>query len=91
MDPCNEPPAVHFAAGVNHPSSGRVKGKGSGMEILIKALTGASALAFALAVGTKLSGVFVLGVPPEAYSRACTNLALVALAAHFTLGSRAAE
>jgi len=60
------------------------------MELLTKALTGVSALAFGLAVGTKLTGVFVLGVPPEAYSRACTNLALLALAAHFTLRPGAA-
>ncbi|MFQ5891057.1 MAG: hypothetical protein ACE5JR_13600 [Gemmatimonadota bacterium] len=50
------------------------------MENLTKALVGLSGLAFLLAV---IGAVFVgpmVGVAPEGFSRACTNLALIAIA-----------
>ena len=56
------------------------------MEIMIRGLIGLSALAFVLAVAASL--VFsdsILGTPPEAFSRACTNLALLAIASSVTL------
>ena len=38
-----------------------------------------SALSFLMAVIGSLSGWWLLGVGPEGYSRACTNLALLAV------------
>ncbi len=49
------------------------------MEYINKALIGLSALSFLVAViGTLFAGR-IMGVPPEAFSRACTNLALIAI------------
>ena len=49
------------------------------MEYFNKALIGLSALGFLLAViGTLFAGR-IMGVPPEAFSRACTNLALISI------------
>jgi len=49
------------------------------MTNLSKALVILAAVAFILAVvGSKFVGN-ILGTPPEAYSRACTNLALLAV------------
>ncbi len=39
-----------------------------------------SALAFVLAVIGSLLGFRILGFPPESFSRACSNLALIAIA-----------
>lgn len=50
------------------------------MENILKGLIGLSALAFVLAVISALSNYFIFGVSPEAYSRACNNLALLAIA-----------
>ncbi len=47
------------------------------MTNLAKALAGLAALAFVLAVVTVFTGPIL--VPPEGYSRAATNLALLAL------------
>jgi hypothetical protein len=49
------------------------------MNTLAKALTALSALAFGLAVITHFAGPIV-GTHAEAYSRACSNLALLAIA-----------
>ena len=49
------------------------------MTTLAKALTALAALAFGLAVLTHFAGPIV-GTNPEAYSRACSNLALLAIA-----------
>jgi hypothetical protein len=49
------------------------------MRNLMLALTGLAALAFALAVVSSLMGPFG-PVPAEGYSRASTNLALLAIA-----------
>jgi hypothetical protein len=49
------------------------------MSSLAKALIGLAALAFVLAVVTHFWGPF-LRTEPEAYSNACTNLALLAIA-----------
>ena len=49
------------------------------MSSLAKALTGLAALAFVLAVVTHFGGP-ILRTEPEAYSNACTNLALLAIA-----------
>jgi hypothetical protein len=50
------------------------------MDILIKTMIGLAALAFVMAVAgsTFISSGF-LGIQPEGYSRACSNLALIAI------------
>jgi len=58
------------------------------MSTLVKALIGLAALAFVLAVLTHFTGPIVR-TQPEAYSRASTNLALLAMALVLTFGSRA--
>jgi hypothetical protein len=58
------------------------------MSNLVKALIGLSALAFVLAVVTHFVGQ-VVGTEPEAYSRASTNLALLAIALVLTFGGTA--
>lgn len=55
------------------------------MSNLVKALIGLAALAFVLAVVTSISGP-ILGTVAEAYSRASTNLALLAIALVLTFG-----
>lgn len=50
------------------------------MRTLAKALTGLAALAFVLAVLGSFTNVAVMGTSPEAFSRAATNLALLAIA-----------
>ncbi|MDZ7723423.1 MAG: hypothetical protein U5R06_11615 [candidate division KSB1 bacterium] len=55
------------------------------MKILTWLLIGLSALAFVLAVVSVLLSGRILGVSPEAYSRACSNLALIAIALLLTL------
>lgn len=58
------------------------------MSTLVKALIGLAALAFVLAVVTHFSGPIV-NTKAEAYSRACTNLALLAIALVLAFGHRA--
>jgi hypothetical protein len=58
------------------------------MSTLVKALIGLAALAFVLAVLTNFAGPIV-GTPAEAYSRASTNLALLAIAVVLTFGGTA--
>ncbi len=48
------------------------------MENFAKALIGLSALAFVLAVAGAFMGP-IAGVPPESFSRSCTNLALIGI------------
>ena len=49
------------------------------MQNIAKGLIGLAILAFLLAIiGTVFTGA-ILRVPPEAFSRACTNLALVGI------------
>jgi hypothetical protein len=55
------------------------------MSTLVKALIGLAALAFVLAVVTHFAGP-IAGTRPEAYSRASTNLALLAIALVMTFG-----
>jgi hypothetical protein len=55
------------------------------MSTLVKALIGLAALAFVLAVLTHFAGP-VLRTQPEAYSRASTNLALLAISLVLTFG-----
>ena len=50
------------------------------MQKFIIVLIGLAALSFLLAVLTAFSGIFIIRIPAEAYSRACTNLALIAIA-----------
>ena len=50
------------------------------MKNIIRVLIGISALAFVLAVIAALMGGNLLGVTPEALSRTCSNLALIAIA-----------
>ena len=49
------------------------------MDMLRKILVGLACFAFVLAVVSTFGGRIV-GVPAEAYSRACSNLALIAIA-----------
>lgn len=49
------------------------------MRNLIWILVVLAALGFVLAVISSLMGRTLVGVSPEAYSRACTNLALIAI------------
>ncbi|HSG49305.1 MAG TPA: hypothetical protein VLA43_15900 [Longimicrobiales bacterium] len=49
------------------------------MNNLAKACVGAAGLAFVLAVVTVFTGPLIPGVGPEGYSRAATNLALLAV------------
>jgi hypothetical protein len=48
------------------------------MDSLPKALAALAALGFALAVASALMGP-IMGIPAESFSRACTNLALLAI------------
>ena len=56
------------------------------MSSLVKALIGLSALAFVMAVLASFSGP-ILNTGAEAYSRASTNLALLAIALVLTFGT----
>ena len=49
------------------------------MQYITKVLIGLSAIAFLLAVIGTLFSFPIMGVAPEAFSRACTNLALIAI------------
>jgi len=49
------------------------------MKNLVWILALLSALSFVLAVVGSLTGNWLLGVGPEGYSRACSNLALLAI------------
>jgi hypothetical protein len=50
------------------------------MANIIKGLIGVSAFAFVLAVIGSIFHINFIGVPPEAFSRACNNLVLMAIA-----------
>ncbi len=50
------------------------------MQNLVKAMVGFAALGFLLAVGGAFFDGAIMGIAPEAYSRACTNLALLGIA-----------
>ena len=58
------------------------------MGNLVRVLIGLAALAFVLAVVTHFAGP-LLRTQPEAYSRASTNLALLAIALVLTYGNAA--
>ncbi len=49
------------------------------MQALPRALTGLAAVGFVLAVISAFTGE-IMGIAPEGFSRACTNLALLAMA-----------
>ncbi len=49
------------------------------MQNIAKGLIGLAALAFLLAVIGSLFTGAIVGVAPEAFSRACTNLALIGI------------
>jgi len=55
------------------------------MSDLAKALTGLAALAFVVAIVTNFTGP-ILQTRPEGFSRACTNLALLAIAVVLAYG-----
>jgi hypothetical protein len=57
------------------------------MNNLAKAITGLAGLAFVLAVVTNFIGP-LLNTPAEGFSRACTNLALLAIAVVISFGDR---
>lgn len=50
------------------------------MSTILKVLITLSCLGFVIALLEVLFGTYLLGVAPEAYSRACSNLALIAIA-----------
>ncbi len=50
------------------------------MQNLVRVLIGLSVVAFLLAVIEALVTGPLMGIPPESFSRACTNLALIAIA-----------
>lgn len=56
------------------------------MYTLAKGLTALAALAFVLAVVSSFWGP-ILGTPAEGFSRACSNLALLAIALVLVFGS----
>lgn len=56
------------------------------MDNLGKGLTALAALAFALAVVTAFMGD-IMGISAEGFSRACSNLALLAIASAVTSGA----
>lgn len=56
------------------------------MDNLGKGLTALAALAFALAIVTAFMGD-IMGISPEGFSRACSNLALLAIASVVTSGA----
>jgi hypothetical protein len=60
------------------------------MSNLAKVLSVLAALAFVLAVVTNFMGP-LLNTPAEAYSRACTNLALLAIALVVAIDDRGAR
>jgi hypothetical protein len=55
------------------------------MRTFIWVLIGLSALGFILAVISALFNVSLLGVTAEGLSRACSNLALIAIAVHLVM------
>jgi hypothetical protein len=57
------------------------------MITLAKALTALAALMFIMAVLTQFVGTFGSIAPPEGFSRACSNLALLAIALVVVFGS----
>jgi ABC-type amino acid transport system permease subunit len=57
------------------------------MSNLAKALIGLAVLAFLLAIVTNFSGP-ILNTPAEGFSRACSNLALLAIALVVVFGDR---
>jgi hypothetical protein len=59
------------------------------MSNLAKTLTGLAVLAFVLAIVTNFSGG-LLNTSAEGYSRACSNLALLAIAVAVVFGDRGA-
>jgi hypothetical protein len=62
------------------------------METLSKVLVCLSATAFVLAgVGVLLAADTIMGVVPEAFSRACNNLALLSIAIMVTFGKSKQE
>jgi hypothetical protein len=61
---------------ISHPS----RALEDNMSTLAKALTGFAALAFVLAVVGSFTNVRIWAISPEAFSRASTNLALLAIA-----------
>jgi hypothetical protein len=58
------------------------------MGNLVKVLVSLAALAFVLAVVTHFTGPVLVDTLPEAYSRAATNLALLAIAVAVGFGDR---
>ena len=56
------------------------------MRNIILVLIGISILSFLLAVISTLSGGHLINLPSETYSRACNNLALVAIALSLRFG-----
>ncbi len=50
------------------------------MENVAKGLVALAALSFIVAVLAGLTGGVLMGIPAESFSRACSNLALVAIA-----------
>jgi len=59
----------------------QIFGKGGKiMQNIINGLVGLAVLGFLLAVVTILLGPMIMGIHAETFSRACTNLSLIAIA-----------
>lgn len=50
------------------------------MQSFTRVLIGLSVLSFVFAIIASLLGFSILGISPEGFSRACSNLALIAIA-----------
>lgn len=60
------------------------------MQIVIKGMVGAAGVAFLFAViGSGVLSGDVFGIASEAFSRACSNLALLAIASSLCLNGKA--
>ena len=58
------------------------------MDALAKLLIALAALAFMLAVVTALLGMPLVGIVPEGFSRAATNLALIGIGLRLCFGEQ---
>ncbi|MCH7716731.1 MAG: hypothetical protein IH876_11430 [Gemmatimonadetes bacterium] len=61
------------------------------MSNVPKALVSLAALAFVLAAVGALMGQTIMGMGPEGFSRACTNLALLAIGVSFAWNSGSSQ
>jgi len=87
---CRHRDVARAAGRAGGPLSAPYASEWGNMSNLAKALIGLAALAFVLAIVTHFRGP-VVATQAEAYSRASTNLALLAIALVLTFGDRASS